>query len=150
MTKALIAKCWCIFICRLLMLGNKKRIQPMTKVTCHRSKATPFQRIRCVHEDPWAHQSIPTHIHDMGAYLVVSWSKLRQFGRFFWSADRVLAPLTYLLHVSTFDWMLNAVQGGPGSIWGPRTPWHPPIYMRGGVKNGTSLTTKWRASLTCI
>ena len=65
-------------MCRMLMLGNEKRMQPISKVTHHRSKATPSRRIRCIHEDPRAHQSYKTnsrqaltHIHDMGAHLEV-------------------------------------------------------------------------------
>ena len=69
-------KCWCIFVCILLMLGNEKRMQPMSKVTRHRSEVKSSRRIRCIHEDLRAHQSIQidlrqglTHIHDMGAHL---------------------------------------------------------------------------------
>ena len=60
------------------MLGNEKRMQPMSKVTHHGSEATTSRRIRRVHEDLQAHQSTKTdsrqaltHIHDMGAHLTV-------------------------------------------------------------------------------
>ena len=63
-------------MCRLLMLGNEKRMQPMSKVTHHGSEATTSRRIRRVHEDLRAHQSYQTnvrqahtHIYDMGAHL---------------------------------------------------------------------------------
>ena len=55
------------------MLGNEKRMQPMSKVTRHQSEVKSSRLIRRVHEDPRTHQSTKTdsrqaltHIHDMG------------------------------------------------------------------------------------
>ena len=66
------------FMCRLLMLGNEKRMQPMSKVTHHRSEVKSSRRIKRVHEDLRAHQSTKTdsrqahtHIYDVGAHLAV-------------------------------------------------------------------------------
>ena len=135
-------KCWCTVVCRLLMLGNEKRMQPTSMVTHHRSEATPSRRIRCVHEYPRAHQSYQialgqamTHIHDMGAHLAAFRSSLRRFGRLFWSADRRSVHLGSIFHVSALHSMAKAVPGGMGPIRGMNRSWHPPIYMRGGGKN---------------
>ena len=63
-------------MCRLLTLESKKRMQPMSKVTRHRSEVKSSRQIRHVHEDLRAHQSYQTdvrqahtHIYDMGAHL---------------------------------------------------------------------------------
>ena len=40
----------------LFMIGNEKEAQPISKVTHHRSEATPSRRIRRVHEDPWVEE----------------------------------------------------------------------------------------------
>ena len=65
-------------MCRLLMLGNERRIHPKSRVTRHESEATTSRQIRRVHEDLRAHQSTKTdsrqaltHIHDMRAHLAV-------------------------------------------------------------------------------
>ena len=66
-------------MCRLIMLGNERRMQPKGKVTRHGSEATTSQQIRRVHEDLRAHQSYQTdlrqaltHIHDIGAHLAAT------------------------------------------------------------------------------
>ena len=62
-----------------LAAAHERETQPVSKATRHRSEATPYQRIRRVHEDPRAHQSYQTdlrqaltHIHDMGAHLAAT------------------------------------------------------------------------------
>jgi len=76
------------------VLGIEKRLQLISKVTCHRSETTHSRQIRCVHEDPRAHQSYQTalrqamtHIHDMRAHLVVSRPRIGQIGHSPRSAD---------------------------------------------------------------
>ena len=125
-----------------LAAAHERETQPISKVTHHRSEATPSRRIRCVHEDPQAHQSYQTdsrqaltHIHDMGAHLAAFRSSLRRFGRLFWSADRRSVHLGSIFHVSALHSMAKAVPGGMGPIRGMNRSWHPPIYMRGGGKN---------------
>lgn len=91
-------KCWYTFICRLLMLGNERRMQPMSKVTRHRSEVKPSRRIRRVHEDLRAHQSTQTtsrqamtHIHNMRAHLAASRPRFGPNGHLVWPADHVVA-----------------------------------------------------------
>ena len=79
------------------MLGNEKRMQPMSKVTHHGSEATTSRRIRRVHEDLRAHQSTKTdsrqaltHIHDMGVHLAAFSPKTRPNGLSPQSAGLVL------------------------------------------------------------
>ena len=129
-------------MCRVHLHGNERRMQLISKVTRHRSEATPSRRIKRVHEDPRAHQSYQialgqamTHIHDMGAHLAAFRSSLRRFGRLFWSADRRSVHLGSIFHVSALHSMAKAVPGGMGPIRGMNRSWHPPIYMRGGGKN---------------
>ena len=123
-------------------------MKPTSKVTRHQSVATPSQRIRHVHEDPRAHQSIQTTLrgahtpgYDMGAHLAASIPSLKRFGHLFRSADQLgrLTKGRHLwsspFHVSTPHLMPRSVPGGRGPISGLKRPWHRPIYMRGGGKN---------------
>ena len=125
-------------------------MQPTSKTTCHQSEATPSRRIRRVHKDPRAHQSIQTALRgahtpgsDMGAHLAAFRPSLRRFGHLFWSTDLHGRPTigqrlwTSPFHVSTPHSMHRLVPGGRGPISRLKRPWHPPIYMRGGGKNQT-------------
>jgi hypothetical protein len=112
-------------------------MQSTSKVTRHRSEATPSRRIRRVHEDPRAHQSYQTalrqamtHIHDIGAHLEVSRPRIGPFGHLFWSADhRSLRPGLYLPRVnSSFDDKVGSRRCGPNpkdeeAMAPPRQPW---------------------------
>ena len=69
-------------------------MQPTSKVTRHRSEVKFSRRIRRVHEDLRAHQSIQTtsrqamtHIHNMRAHLVVSRPRFGPNGHLVWPAD---------------------------------------------------------------
>ena len=123
-------------------------MQPTSKATRHQSDATPSRRIRCVHDDPRAHQSYQTasrqaktHIHNMGAHLEVSRPRIGPFGHLFWSTDlhgrlTICRRLwTSPFHMSTPHSMHRSILGGRGPISGLKRPWHPPIYIRGAGKN---------------
>ena len=95
-------KCWCIFVCRLLILGNKRIMQPINKVTCHRSETKSSRRIRHVHEDLWAHQSYQTnlrqaltHIYDIRVHLAAFRPKTGPNGPSPWSADHHGRPIMW-------------------------------------------------------
>ena len=123
-------------------------MQPTSKATRHQSDATPSRRIRCVHDDPRAHQSYQTasrqsmiHIHNMRPHLAVSRPRIGPFGHLFWSTDLHGRPTigqrlwTSPFHVSTPHSMHRSVPGGRGPISGLKRPWQSPIYMSGGGKN---------------
>ena len=118
-------KCWCIFMCRLLMLGNERRMQPKSKVTRRGSEATTSRRIRCVHEDLRAHQSTQTdsrqahtHIHGMRAHLAAFRPRFGPNGHVVWPADLVGRPTMGWLRLPRS--LVRRLLGGPSCyVCGP-------------------------------
>jgi hypothetical protein len=94
-------------------------MQPISKVTHHRSEATPSQRIKHVHEDLRAHQSIQTnlkqaltHIDDMGGHLAASGPRIGPIGHSPRSADHESRPTMCRRPTSP-----TASQYTHGSVW---------------------------------
>jgi len=134
-------------MCRMLMLGNERRMQPKSKVTCHGSEATTSRRIRRVHEDLRAHQSTQTdsrhaltHIYDMRAHLAAFRPRFGPNGHVVWPADHYGCPTIMVtrpcgggprphrLSVTRgISWLV--LHGGLASFPG----WLPLINTRGGV-----------------
>ena len=112
-------KCWGTFVCRLLMLGNERRMQPKSKVTRQRSEAKSSRQIRRIHNDLRAHQSIQTtsrqaitHIHNMRAHLAASRPRFGPNGHIVWPADHDCQPTMWRRPTGPTAFQLTC-----GSVW---------------------------------
>ena len=149
-------------MCRMLIIGNERRMQPKSKVTHCWNEATTPRWIRHVNEDLRGHKSTQTdsrqahtHIYDMGAYLAAFWPKtgpnranprsVDHHGRttMWWQPT---GPTDSQWHMARCGWPPMVVWDDSRTIG-----WWFPLYIWGeGAQMRTSLTIKGRASLACV